>query len=158
MDEQLSTWEERLRRELDVAVREVRAPGDLVAAVRAGGRRRLRRRRALLAVPAVVAVAGGAVWAAASDPAARPVPPAASGPAGPQAPAPVAPAPAVPSPPEDPQVGEPADEAAAADRFLEQYRFADAQRLASVWNVDTWEAKVEGGRRLLAGESIPELP
>ncbi|MEZ0163377.1 hypothetical protein AB2L27_01210 [Kineococcus sp. LSe6-4] len=156
MDDRLSAWEERLSRELDQAVREVRAPAGLAAAARAGGRRRLSRRRALVAVPAVVAAAGGAVWAGTSGPAPQATTPAAPSPATPSTTPSTAPR--TPVPPADPQAGKPAEEMAAVDRFYEQYRYSDAERLAGVWNVDTWEAKVKGGRLLLSGGEIPAAP
>ncbi len=157
MDDQLSAWEERLRRELDQAVREVRAPDDLVASARAGGRRRVSRRRALVAVPVVVA-AGGAVWAGWAGRTPEPVTPAAPSASPPPSPPPseppVSPEVPVPSTP-DPQAAAAAAEMTAVDRFLDEYRYADAERLAELWKVDTWEAKVKGGRLLLSGAEIP---
>lgn len=156
MDEQLSAWEERLRRELDQAVREVRAPDDLVAAARAGGRRRVSRRRALVAVPVVVA-AGGAAWAGWVGGFPEPVTPAAPAPSLPPSESPVPPEVPVPTT-SDPEAAAPADEMTAVDRFLDQYQYADAERLAALWKVDTWEAKVKGGQLLLSGAELPATP
>ncbi|WP_380171399.1 hypothetical protein ACFEMC_20665 [Kineococcus sp. DHX-1] len=156
MDDQLSAWEERLRRELDQAVREVRAPDDLAASARAGGRRRVSRRRALVAVPVVVA-AGGAAWAGWAGRTPQPVTPAAPPPSGSSSAPPVPPEVPVPTTPA-PEAAAPADDTTAVDRFLDQYQYADAERLAALWKVDTWEAKVKGGQLLLSGAELPATP
>lgn len=51
------------------------------------------------------------------------------------------------------------DESAAVDAFFAAgYTYADAVALGTVWNVDPWEAKVTGGGKLLAGETLPVAP
>ena len=51
------------------------------------------------------------------------------------------------------------DESAAVDVFFAAgYTYDDAVALGTVWNVDPWEAKVTGGGKLLAGETLPVAP
>ena len=141
MDERLSGWEDRLRRELDASVRDVRAGDDLLVRAREGGRRRVRRRRALVTLPTAVVVAGGVVWAAGTRQAQpQPVTPASS---------------PVESPTSSSAPGEPLDELAAANVFLASYTYDDAVALGEIWNVDSWEAKVRGGQALEDGETLP---
>lgn len=149
MDERLSGWEDRLRRELDASVRDVRAGDDLVVRTREGGRRRVRRRRALVTLPAAVVVAGGAVWAGVGRQAApQPVTPASS--AAPDAPVPSTPVPssATSAP------GKPDEEMQAVDLFLASYTYDDAVSLGELWHVDSWEAKVRGGQTLENGGTL----
>jgi hypothetical protein len=47
------------------------------------------------------------------------------------------------------------DEAARQKFWGEGYDAKDAERLAALWHVSTGEAKVEAGRRLLAGKTLP---
>ena len=66
-----------------------------------------------------------------------------------------------PTAPSDPGtgVGVGDDESAAVDAFFAAgYTYADAVALGTVWNVDPWEAKVTGGGKLLAGETLPVAP
>jgi hypothetical protein len=150
VDEGLSGWEDRLRRELDASVRDVRAGDDLVLRTREGGRRRLRRWRALVTLPAAVVVAGGAVWAGIGRQAApEPVTPANSA-------APAAPAPSTPAPSSATSVpGKSDEEMQAVSFFLDSYTYDDAVALGKVWNVDPWEAKILGGQALENGEALP---
>ncbi|PRY14141.1 hypothetical protein [Kineococcus rhizosphaerae] len=149
MDERLSGWEDRLRHELDVAVGEVRADEGLVVAARAGGRRRLRRRRALVSLPAAALVAGGAVWAGTG----RSAPPAPAAPA--QTTTAAVPDPA-PTP--DPGLTPDPDQSALDEYFAAGYDYDDAVRLGKIWNVDFYEAKIRGGRELIAGQTLPVAP
>lgn len=142
--EELKRWEQRLRGDLDATVRDVRVGDDLLATVKAGGRRRLRRRRALTALPAAVVVVGGVVW---------------TGLQGSAPPPPVAPATQSPPPSEVPAPEAALDEQSAVDLFYASgYEYADAEALGEIWNVDTWEAKAEGGRWIHDGRELPALP
>jgi hypothetical protein len=52
-----------------------------------------------------------------------------------------------------------AKEQAALEKFWSAgYSIADAQHLAKIWHVSTYQAKVEGGQKLLAGETLPIKP
>ncbi|GAA0295662.1 hypothetical protein [Kineococcus aurantiacus] len=160
MDERLSGWEDRLRHELDAAVGEVRADDDLVVAVRAGGRRRLRRRRALVSLPAAAVVAGGAVWAGAGRSAPPPVEPAQSAAQAPRTAAQDTPT-SLPGPVPDagPTAPDAQNDMTRVDAFFAAgYTYDDAVTLGETWNVDTWEAKVTGGQKLMAGETLPFAP
>jgi hypothetical protein len=42
--------------------------------------------------------------------------------------------------------------------FADGYDYNDAVKLASIWNVSTYHAKVEGGRKLQTGETLPIQP
>jgi hypothetical protein len=161
VDERLSGWEDRLRRELDASVRDVRAGDDLLVAAREGGRRRLRRRRALVTLPAAVVVAGGAVWAGTG----RSAPPQALAPAGVPASAPAG-VPAGTGAPVPTGAGTPRvattppvltmDEQAAREVFFGAgYEYEDAVPLGELWNVDPWEAKALGGQALADGDELP---
>ncbi|WP_041292017.1 hypothetical protein [Kineococcus radiotolerans] len=157
MDERLSGWEDRLRRELDASVRDVRAGDGLLGAAREGGRRRLRRRRALATLPAALVVAGGAVWAGTS----RSAPPPALAPAGtPSSTAVTSPVPTAPAPEASRVATEPPvlvmDAEAARDVFFDSgYVYEDAVPLGELWNVDPWEAKALGGQALQNGDELP---
>ncbi|WP_380159233.1 hypothetical protein [Kineococcus sp. R86509] len=145
MDEGLSGWEDRLRRELDASVRDVRAGDDLVVRTREGGRRRVRRRRALVTLPAAVVVAGGAVWAG-RQAAPQPVTPASSPITAAPTPLVVATAPPVLTMGED----------AARDVFFGAgYTYDDAVELGGLWNTDDWQAKALGGQALQNGQALP---
>ncbi|WP_380159231.1 hypothetical protein [Kineococcus sp. R86509] len=64
-----------------------------------------------------------------------------------------------PTAPSDPGTGVGDDESAAVDAFFAAgYTYDDAVALGTVWNVDPWEAKVTGGGKLLAGETLPVAP
>ena len=68
----------------------------------------------------------------------------------PIAPGSSAPAPEAPS--TDPDVS-------AADAFFAAgYTYDDAVALGALWHVDSWEAKVAGGTKLQAGETLPIAP
>lgn len=146
MDERLSGWEDRLRRELDASVRDVRVGDDLLVAARDGGRRRVRRRRALVTLPAAVVVVGGAVgsvWAGVGRQAApQPVTPASS----------PAPTPVVAT---TPPVLTLTDEDAWGEFFAAGYEYDDAVTLGQLWNVSVEEAKALGGQALADGETLP---
>lgn len=146
----MTTGEDRLRRDLELAVRDVRVPAGLPAAVRAGGRRRLRRRRALVAAPvtAVVAAALAVVGVAVSGPRPTPVAPAATGDVEP-APSPV------PTAVDPVSAGD--DE--AVTEFLTEHTYDDAVALADLWgSADPYAAKVTAGRMMLAGQTVPTPP
>ncbi|GAA0295655.1 hypothetical protein [Kineococcus aurantiacus] len=69
---------------------------------------------------------------------------------------PIAPgsAPAAPLAPSDD-----GDDMAAVDAFFAAgYTYDDAVTLGETWNVDPWEAKVTGGQKLTAGETLPVAP
>jgi hypothetical protein len=71
---------------------------------------------------------------------------------------PIAPGSSTPAP-TDPVAEVPAEEIAAADAFFAAgYTYDDAVALGAVWKVDSWEAKVTGGQKLLAGETLPVAP
>jgi len=135
--------EERLRRELESAVREVTVPPGLTARARAGGRRRLRRRRVLVLAPVTAVVAGVLAVVGGALPGSRPeaVVPAATLDPRPD-PAPTA-------------VGVPPDEAEAVAEFLDEHTYDDAVALGELWRTDPWDAKVTAGRLLLAGGTVP---
>ena len=43
--------------------------------------------------------------------------------------------------------------------FAAGYDYADAVKLAKLWHtVDPYHAKIEGGKRLLAGQTLPIKP
>lgn len=60
----------------------------------------------------------------------------------------------------DPENVEQALEGKRANKFWEAgYDFEDAEKLAEIWKLDdTWDAKVEAGKRLLAGDELPIRP
>jgi hypothetical protein len=69
---------------------------------------------------------------------------------------PIAPGSSVPAEPV-PEV--PTEEIAAVDAFFAAgYTYDDAVALGTLWNVDSWEAKVTGGEKLLAGGTLPVAP
>lgn len=148
--EELTNWEQRLRDDLDASVRDVRAGDDLLATVRAGGRRRVRRRRALTALPAAVVIAGTAVWAGVHRSAPPPVAPASQGPTPSRTPE--------PRPTPVPTSGARLEEQAAVDLFYDSgYVYEDAVALGELWNLDSWEAKAQGGRWIEDGRALPDL-
>lgn len=51
-----------------------------------------------------------------------------------------------------------ADQDLRTTYFDAGYTYDDAVVLGAQWNLDPWEAKVEGGRRLVAGETLPVEP
>ena len=52
-----------------------------------------------------------------------------------------------------------AKEQAALDKFWSAgYTMSDAGQLAKIWHVSTYQAKVQGGKKLLAGETLPIKP
>jgi hypothetical protein len=59
-----------------------------------------------------------------------------------------------------PQVDPVADgEMDAVDTFFAAgYTYDDAVALGELWNLDSWEAKIAGGEKLLAGEPLPVAP
>lgn len=59
-----------------------------------------------------------------------------------------------------PQVDPVADgEMDAVDSFFAAgYTYDDAVALGELWNLDSWEAKIAGGEKLLAGETLPVAP
>lgn len=143
--------EDRLRSELEFAVRDVTVPDGLPAAVSAGGRRRLRRRRALVTAPVTAVVAAALVVGgnALSGHRPAPAPPAAS-----SAPEPTPPPTSSPTPSEEVPAGTVGDDA-AVDEFLGQHTYDDAVALAELWNTDAYDAKVTAGRMMLSGETLP---
>ena len=61
--------------------------------------------------------------------------------------------------PTAPETGAPSEDTAAVDAFFAAgYTYDDAVTLGTVWKVDAWEAKVSGGEKLLAGETLPVAP
>ncbi|MBB2901169.1 hypothetical protein FHR75_001957 [Kineococcus radiotolerans] len=53
----------------------------------------------------------------------------------------------------------PTEESTAVDAFFAAgYTYDDAVALGGIWHVSPWEAKVTGGRDLLAGETLPVAP
>ena len=49
--------------------------------------------------------------------------------------------------------------AGAVDAFFNAgYDIDDAVKLAKIWHVTTYQAKVEGGKKLLAGQTLPIKP
>ena len=67
---------------------------------------------------------------------------------------PIKPGPENTTPPGDP------NEQAEVQKFLDAgYDYADAVKLARIWKLsDPYQAKVEGGKKLLAGETLPIHP
>ena len=64
-----------------------------------------------------------------------------------------------PNPPETQEPVDPQVEARYAAYFNAGYDWDDAEKLAKLWKLDDpSEAKVEGGKRLLAGEDLPFKP
>jgi hypothetical protein len=65
-------------------------------------------------------------------------------------------APGSSAPQVDPVSGE---EMGAVDAFFGAgYEYDDAVTLGALWNVDSWEAKIAGGQKLIAGETLPVQP
>ncbi|WP_106211873.1 hypothetical protein [Kineococcus rhizosphaerae] len=54
--------------------------------------------------------------------------------------------------------GSDADSAALDAYFAAGYDYDDAVALGKIWNVDFYEAKVTGGQKLIAGETLPVAP
>lgn len=158
MDE-VKDWEVRLRGELDASVREVRVADALLVNVRAGGRRRIRRRRALTALPAAVVVAGGAVWAGVHRSAPPPLVPATQSATQEATREATQEATQEATRTDEPLPTSALGEQAAVDLFYGSgYEYEDAEVLAGIWNVDTWEAKAQGGRWIDEGRELPVQP
>lgn len=142
--------EDGLRDDLRSAAEHLHAPPHLLARARAGGRRRLRRRRALQIAPLLGVLTGLALW----------VPHPRTGDPGRTGATPTA-SPGAPGfPPRSPTGGATteADQQAREAFSGAGYTYDDAVRLALLWNRGTDEAKVTGGRLLLAGRSLPFDP
>jgi hypothetical protein len=61
--------------------------------------------------------------------------------------------------PVDPATAADAAEGAAVDTFFSAgYTYDDAVQLAKIWGGDSYHAKVVGGQKLLAGETLPVKP
>jgi hypothetical protein len=63
-----------------------------------------------------------------------------------------------PSGPSDPVVTTPVQDAARAAFFAAGYTYADAVTLGNMWNESSWQAKADGGKKLLDGQTLPIAP
>jgi hypothetical protein len=51
-----------------------------------------------------------------------------------------------------------ADDQAVTTFFNDGYGYNDAVKLGKIWNVDSYHAKIEGGKKLEAGQTLPVSP